>query len=181
MKKLMVSVFLNLLLIGALSRNTIVAAISTPTPSPSPSNISSFELFWPIVAGKTMGDSFYFAKTLKEGLRGKLIFGSAQKADYFVFLATKRVIEAEKLILEGKEDLAVKTLVQATKLLDKAVINVDQALAKGVPFQEQAVNMGNRLSNLETFIPNLITKAGKNKESLTKIFEKVVSLRVKLL
>lgn len=183
MRKTLITVSLVLLLLGVSFRWAVAASIPIPTstPTPGPLNVSSFELFWPIVAGKIEGDPFYFVKTLKENLRGKLIFGSAQKADYSVFLATKRIIEAEKLILEGKDDLAVKTLVQATKLLDKAVTNVDQALAKGVPFQEQAVNMGNRLSNLETFIPGLITKTGKNKDSLTKIFEKVISLKVKLL
>lgn len=183
MRRILIIIFLALLLLGILPKGTIAAPTlaPTPTPTPSPLNISSFELFWPIVAGKTTADPLYFFKTLKENLRGKLIFGSPQKADYSVFLATKRIIEAEKLILEGKSDLAEKTLVQATKQLDKATVNVSQALAKRVPFQEQAVNMGNRLSNLETFIPSLIVKADQNKESLTEILERVVSLKVKLL
>lgn len=183
MRKTLITIFLALLLLGVSFKSAVAASIPIPTSTPtsSPLNVSSFELFWPIVAGKTAGDPLYFIKTLKEELRGKLIFGSAQKADYSVFLATKRIIEAEKLIFERKDDLAEKTLVQTTKLLDKAAINVDQALTRGVPFQEQAVNMGNRLSNLETFIPSLIIKAGKNKDSLIKIFEKVISLKVKLL
>lgn len=160
--------------------SSLILAKETPAPTPV-AEISSFELFWPVVAGKTMSDSFYFVKSLKEGLREKLIFGSAQKADYSVFLATKRIVEAEKLILEGKSDLAGKTLIQAIKQLDKATINVNQALAKGISFQDQAISMSNRLSNLEAFIPGLITKANNNKESLTKILEKVTSLKVKLL
>lgn len=156
-----------------------ISAKETPVPTPVV-EVSSFELFWPVVAGKTMGDSFYFVKSLKENIRGKLIFGPAQKADYSIFLATKRIVEAEKLILEGKSDLAEKTLTQATRQLDKAEISMSQALTKGIPFQDQAANMGRQLSNLETFIPGLITKASNNKESLTKILEKVTSLKVKL-
>jgi len=183
MKKILIIIFLALLLFGILSKGTVATSIPTPisTPTPNPLSVSSFELFWPIVAGKTEGNSLYFVKTLKEGLRGKLIFGSAQKADYSIFLATKRVVEAEKLILEGKSDLAEKTLIRAIGQIDKATVNVDKALANKTPFQEQAVNMNNRLSNLEIFIPNLITKADKNKESLIKILEKVVSLKAKLL
>jgi len=179
MRRIVIGIFVSLLLIGFLPIN--VAAEVAPTPVSTPSAVTSFELFWPIVAGKTEGDSLYFIKTLKENLRGKLIFGVAQKADYSVFLATKRIVEAEKLIFEGKSDLAEKTLVRASRQIDKATVNVDKALASNTPFQEQAVNMGNRLSNLETFIPGLLLKGDKNKETLNKLQEKINSLKVKLL
>lgn len=171
MKKILVTLFVVLFLGGIYSKVVVATPISQITPVSV--SVNSFELFWPIVAGKTMGDSLYFVKTFKEGLHGKLIFGSVQKADYSVFLATKRIVEAEKLILEGKPDMAEKTLTQAIKQLDKATFCVGQALTKGIPFQEQAINMVNRLSNLETFIPELMLKADKNKEALSQVLKKV--------
>lgn len=65
--------------------------------------VSSFELFWPIVAGKVMGEPYYFLKNLKEDVREFLIFGSFGKADYNIKLSEKRTVEAEKLYLEKKD------------------------------------------------------------------------------
>ncbi|MFC1625807.1 DUF5667 domain-containing protein [Patescibacteria group bacterium] len=170
----------SVVLLTSFTKSVLAEDVATPVSTPS-SEVSSFEMFWPIVAGRTMGDSLYSLKSFKEKLRGVLIFGQAQKADYSVFLATKRIVEAEKLILEGKTDLVEKTLVEATKQIDKATVNVTQALATGNPFQEQAINMGNRLSNLEIFIPQLVLKADMNKDSLSKILEKISLLKAKLL
>jgi len=66
--------------------------------------VDSYELFWPMVAGKTTADGFvYKLKILKEDVRGYLIFGPVQKADYHVFRAAKRLLEAEKLLLDKKD------------------------------------------------------------------------------
>jgi len=73
--------------------------------------VDSYELFWPMVAGKTTADGFvYKLKILKEDVRGYLIFGPVQKADYHVFRAAKRLLEAEKLLLDKKDSLAQTTL-----------------------------------------------------------------------
>jgi len=142
--------------------------------------VNSFELFWPIVAGRTMGDPLYFLKNLKEGVRGWFIFGAPQKADYSIFLATKRVVEAEKLINEGEKDLADKTLARVVKQLEKAEQNLGKAFDKGTPFQDEATNIGNSLSNLEIFVPWLLLESDENKEILTKVLDKVVSLNQRL-
>ncbi len=90
---------------------TTVKTTPTPASSATPvANVDSFELFWPVVPGKTMGDTLYGLKIFKEKVRGFLIFGIPQKANYKVTLATKRVVEAEKLITDGKTDLANQTL-----------------------------------------------------------------------
>ena len=149
MKKIIISAFLTLMLIGVLSGN--VAA--------EPSNASSFELFWPIVAGKTAGDSTYKVKILKENLRGLVIFGQVQKADYAVFLAVKRVVEAEKLTNEGKNDLADKTLKAAEAQMVKANASIDKALASGTASQNKTTEIKNRLTNLEVFLPSLALKS----------------------
>lgn len=72
--------------------------------------MDSYEAFWPMVSGKLPGESMYQFKTLKENLRGALIFGSVQKSEYKIFIAAKRILEAEKLLSLSKNDLALKTL-----------------------------------------------------------------------
>src|SRR3989304_3599259 len=70
--------------------------------------VDSYELFWPMVAGKTTADGFvYTLKILKEDIRGYLIVGSAPRADYKVFLGVKRLLEAEKLLNDGKRLLSL--------------------------------------------------------------------------
>src|SRR3989344_8764716 len=81
----------------------LIKPVSAETDSATPSSeISSFILFWPLTAGKTEGDSFYFLKTTKEQVVGWFVFGNMKKADYAVLLGTKRILETEKLLKDGK-------------------------------------------------------------------------------
>ena len=139
-----------------------------PTTGPN-TQISSFELFWPVVAGKTAGDSFYSLKILKEKVRGFLIFGRPQKADYNVFLTVKRSVEAEKLLGEGKIDLANKTL-------DRAIAEVEKAnniVKEGVDLKKKADQMNNRLDNLEIFLPWLLEQHPDKTEKLDQLLDSV--------
>lgn len=85
------------------------AKITTPSPFPVTTSINSLEYFWPLAPGKTLEDHIYILKTLTEKVRGLLIFGKPEKVDYLLFLTTKRVLEAEKLINERKSSLADQT------------------------------------------------------------------------
>jgi len=109
---LVVSIFLLATLPNLVFAKTVVKVMPKPTPtaSPVPAPVNSFELFWPMVAGKTMQSKVYFLKTLKEDVRGFFIFGSAQKADYDIFLGIKRMLEAEALM---------KTKIQKMKLIQE--------------------------------------------------------------
>lgn len=72
--------------------------------SPSPvAVVNSFELFWPISAGKVAGESMYSLKILKENVRGMFIFNAGKKVDYLITLAQKRTVEVEKLYLDKKD------------------------------------------------------------------------------
>lgn len=139
--------------------------------------VNSFELFWPVVAGRTMGSPIYTIKLVKEKVRGALIFGKAQKAEYFVFLATKRVVEAEQLLGEGKSDLAAKTLGNATVLLDKSEASVSQA---GESISTVVDEMNKKLDNLETFLPSLASKNDGSKDSINGVLDKVRELHQKI-
>ncbi|MBX4205988.1 hypothetical protein KW795_02215 [Candidatus Microgenomates bacterium] len=145
---------------------TIVATYPKASPTPTPmAEVNSFEMFWPITAGKTLGESLYSLKTLKEDLRGALIFGRPQKAEYDTFVATKRLVEAEKLIKDNKLDLAEKTVDSANKKLTEA--NEILGSLKGTNLSSIADNVNNRLDRLTIFLDYLETKTnGSLKEKL---------------
>ncbi|KKR88185.1 MAG: hypothetical protein UU32_C0001G0021 [Candidatus Woesebacteria bacterium GW2011_GWB1_41_10] len=139
--------------------------------------VNSFELFWPISAGRTLGDSVYFLKSFKEILRGILIFGKPQKADYSIFLTVKRAVETEKLITEGKNELAVKTLGKMSKQLD--IANESISNSEGMA-QEVTNRINTRLDNLEVFLAWLVTKSEPVKGDLQSLLEQVKGLNQKI-
>lgn len=127
--------------------------------------VNSFELFWPMVAGRTRGDSLYAVKRIKEKVRGWLIFGQAEKADYAVFLGTKRVLEVEKLLGEGKNDLANKTMEDAK-----------EQFAKSGRILEQGVELGDLVHTMNGRIDNLLLLSKKlNLDDLTGELESLSS------
>jgi hypothetical protein len=144
----------------------VVGSALAPTPTPTPNEVSSFELFWPVSAGKTMGDSLYSLKILKEQVRGVLIFGAAQKSDYLVFLSTKRVVEAEKLLSDGKNDLATKTLDTSLSLLEKARVGWQKSKEAGVEAGPEKENISKQLTNLNTFFTFLSAKSSGDVRSI---------------
>lgn len=143
--------------------------------------VNSFELFWPIAAGKTVEDPIFFLKNLKEKVRGFLVFSPVKKANYAVFIGTKRVLEAEKLINEGKKDSAEKTFKLASSQFDKAQKNIDATLAVGGSFGEARSEMTKRLNNLETLLKWLIEKDTLGlKSGLEEVLSKVMLATSKL-
>lgn len=123
---------------------------------------SSYEMFYPMVAGKTVADGFvYKLKILKENIRGALIFGTTPKANYKVFLGTKRVLEAEKLLGEGKGVLASTTL-------DKSINEFEDAKVA------DTLDSKDRLENVISLITDLNKKYPSDQEIKSKL-EQVAS------
>lgn len=120
-------------------------------------DVNSFELFWPMVAGKSRGESLYSLKLFKEKIRGWLIFRPDLKANYEVFLGTKRVLEAEKLLNEAKTDFALITLDEAKGHFDTAISALNKARESdpGASVDPQALE---RLQNVDRLTKWLITK-----------------------
>lgn len=139
--------------------------------------INSFELFWPIVAGRTIDDPLYPLKSLKEKIRGWFIFGKPQKAEYAITLATKRVVEAEKLLGDGKKELAEKTLDKALTQLNEAERKIKRA---GGSLDNFVNEINNKLDNLEKFIPQLSSQNEDASEKLNFVLEKVKDLNKKV-
>lgn len=88
------------------SCSSIFAREVIPSPTPTLiaeqeynfSSMTTYELFWPIVAGKVPGDRFYQFKLWRDKLAGFLFFDRLKQSEYFKQLANKRLLEAEKLV-----------------------------------------------------------------------------------
>lgn len=145
----------------------VVVPLSYAQNTASPSAVSSFELFWPLTAGKTIDDSTYFLKSLKENIRGFLIFGVSEKANYAVLLATKRVLEAEKLQKENKKEKAEQTLKLALEQLERVEKNINVAKTDKKSLGTTLKVMQDRIANLENFLPQL--DLGEAKKVLEKV------------
>lgn len=157
-----------------------VASFSVSAASPI-NEINSFELFWPLVAGKTPDDPLYFLKSFKEKVRYMLIFSPARKADYSLFLATKRLLEYEKLLTGTKNDVSQKALNLAFDEFTQVEKNLSLALSKSESLGDLKSSMMNRLNNLDTFLEWLISKEELvNKSKIEEIFAKVQLLSKKL-
>lgn len=151
----------------------VTSPSAMPTPTAAPKEINSFELFWPVVAGKTIESKLYSLKIFKEDLRGLLIFGRSQKADYEVFLATKRVLEAEALVNNGKKDLGIKTLDRASDYIKRA----DDNLSSVSLSDENISETKKKLENLDIFLKWYENKSnGEVKNKLIWLHDKINSL-----
>lgn len=157
-------------------------AVTYPSPKPSliptpASEVNSFELFWPIVAGRTRGDSLYNLKTFKEKVRGYIIFGVPQKADYYALLVTKRSVEAEKLLKEGKDDIAKETINDALANLS----SIDKSVSDNSSFPSQTLlDFNLKMGKLETFLPWLSMNYKGAETELQDLFGKVKSLNTRI-
>lgn len=149
-------------------------AKTSPSASLAPAVINSNELFWPLSAGKTINESLYFLKTFKENLRGWLIFGNSQKADYSVFLGTKRVLEAQKLLSENKKEMADQTFDRALEQFEIARKNIEEASSKKILSSDNVATMKPRLSNLINFLPTFAS------DKANEVLQKVSDLNDKL-
>lgn len=132
----------------------ILLVVGTTSVSAS---VNSYELFYPMVAGKTVADGFvYKLKILKENIRGSLIFGAPQKSDYRVFLASKRLLESEKLLSEKKDDLALVTLdkvIMYLTLAKKSSENIKTLSTDMSKTHMSKIDVAKKLQEISRFAP----------------------------
>jgi hypothetical protein len=90
-------------------------------------SMNTYEMFWPITAGKVPGDSLYSLKTLRDKLVGILYFSKLKKSEYVKQLANKRLVEADRVLeLERYEhlkptlDRSIDQMKEGLALLDSA-------------------------------------------------------------
>lgn len=120
----------------------------------------SYELFWPIVAGRTVEDPLYTLKTLKEKIRGAFIFSDLKKAEYSLFLSEKRLVEFENLVKVKNDQTNAKKTLDALNKNHKAVVNyVEKAEKKNanvVALKQRILNsFGNQTLVLKDILNSL--------------------------
>lgn len=124
--------------------NNIIAVDATSSATPT----NSFELFWPLTAGKTRADAGYRFKIFKEELRKMFIIDSSARADYQIFLATKRLIEAENLWKRKNNKEATDSLKESYKSISEAKSEIEKSESVSI---NRKVNMINQLNNIILF------------------------------
>lgn len=137
LKRFFSSLLVGFLLLFLLTPVVALGQEEIPEATPSPTPVSSFELFWPIAAGKVPGEPLYFLKTIKWWVKEKLTFDEIKKADLHLLLSKKSVVEAEKLLLEKKDSQnAEKTLLKAVKEIKISVEIGKMAEANNKPVKD---------------------------------------------
>lgn len=82
---------------------------------------SSYELFYPIVAGKIPGDKWYGLKIIREKVVAIFLLEPNKKIEFHSSLSQKRLVEAEKLIVTNKNyPTGLTTLEESSKQLKLA-------------------------------------------------------------
>lgn len=159
-------------------------AVVTPSPSPSPTiaPVNSYELFWPISAGKVMGEKLYSLKLFKEWARELLIFSDLKKVDYNIALSEKRVVEAEKLFTVKKDyDNGKKTLEAAQQKREKALTLVGQAQGKGRYVADLVNRFTRSLENQRALLSYVATSVSSEaKDTISKNIDSLNSIIAKL-
>ncbi len=145
-------------------------------------HVDTFDLFWPVSAGKVMGDKLYFLKSFKEKVRELFIFGNYQKADFNILLAEKRFAESEKLLLENK-DVAnfSESLNAATQKGERAFAFIEQAGGEDqdvAPLRERIKTSLEKQKALLDYwkakgIENTTNAIDKNMQSITALLAKL--------
>lgn len=135
-------------------------ATASPTMAPTTQQVDSFELFWPIAAGKVRGETLYFLKSLKEKIRELLIFSNYKKGDYNITLSVKRTVEAEKLFVDKKDlENAGATLQEAQTKRDKAYELIQKARdEEGKEVKDLVYTLKNSLEKQKLLLESLIPK-----------------------
>lgn len=154
------------LFIAIFSFTNVLAQQPTTTDSSSEAiSVNSYELFWPITAGKTMGDSIYWLKSLKESFREMLIFGDLRKASYNLELSTKRVVEAEKLYLNDKDDTnGKKTLDAAQSKREKILKIISDLKSKNLGSRAIESNIAETFQRQKTLLQHIASNVSQDQK-----------------
>lgn len=95
------------------------ATAKQPSTNPEPVK-DSYTLFYPLVAGKVEGESLYFLKRIRDKITEILAFSDERKSEVTLTLATKKLLEAEKLLKEEKYEYANKAFNLFSGYLDSS-------------------------------------------------------------
>ncbi len=120
--------------------------------------VNSYELFWPIVPGRVMGDKLYSLKFLKEKLRESIIFSSFKKADYLIVISEKRLVESEFLYKNGNIKAGSETLSIAVKTWLRIRDLISQTKSSGTDVVNLQTRFANSLEKQSLVLEDLLIK-----------------------
>lgn len=148
-KKLLIFVLIGFTLV-------FVLVVAKPTLAYDTSKIEVLDDYNPTL----LPDSpFYFLKTWLEKIQELLTISSVSKAELYLKLANKRLVEAQKLMEKGKEDLAQKLLQKFEDRIQKAISKAEEAKGEG--------------KDVEELITRLTANSVRQQEVLAKVYDKV--------
>lgn len=116
-------IFFQLLLFPAFLSAQQKMVLESPSPAASAAieTIDVYAMFWPLVPGKTMGDSLYPLKLFKETIGEWFSFGDIKKVEFYIIMSEKRALEVNKLFMDNKDYTnGAKTLEANQQYLKKA-------------------------------------------------------------
>lgn len=179
MKLISKLVFVFILFVFSLSP---VSALTKAKSTPAPIEVNSYELFWPIVAGKVQGDKMYALKIFKEKLRGRLVFSNVKKAEYNTILSEKRLLEFEKLAITNKDfENSTKTLGVFKSTQEEAVNRLELAQKEGLDVTVTSQMISEVFDKEATLLQSILSKIDESqKESVTGAITNTASLSARL-
>lgn len=129
--------------------------------------VNSYELFFPIVAGTLPTDKKYIFKVLRDLVIPYFTQNTVKKVKIYTDISNKRLLEAEQMLLLGRNDLAENCLIKSAIFLKKAIKQAEKAN------KEDAVILVSftileTVSKQETFLPYL---ARDKEESILNLLE----------
>lgn len=162
--------------------NSFALTKINPKSTPQPIEVNSYELFWPIVAGRVHGDSLYSLKLFKENLRGRFIFSNLKKAEYNTVLSEKRIMEFEKLVLVNKDFTnSAKTLEILKKTQSKVVEEFILAKKEGLDTAQTTQIIMDAFDKEASLLQSILSKVEiSQKEAVTEAITNLASLGLNL-
>lgn len=139
--------------------------------------VNSYELFWPIVPGRVMGDKLYFLKLFKEKLRESVIMSSFKKADYLITISEKRLVEAEYLYKNGNIKAGSETLSVVVKTWLRVRNLLSQTKSTGTDVANLQIRFASSLEKQSLVLEDLLVKLqGKEMDGIKTSIDKAKEL-----
>ena len=140
--------------------------------------VDVYALFWPVVPGKTVADSMFWAKQLKENLGGVFSFGDINKSKYQIELSEKRLVEANKLFEDKDYTNAAKSLDLNKANRDEALKLMKKAREEKRKVDELTGRLVTSLENQETVLKYLVTQLPDDQKSKIEEILKDLTLQI---
>ncbi|MFC1687389.1 DUF5667 domain-containing protein [Patescibacteria group bacterium] len=151
-KVLLLSIIFSFVLVGTLSAQTVQASNSiNERVSTAIDEISD--------PGMLPDSPFYFLKGWWESIQLTFTFDDVKKAELFDKLASRKLLEAQKLVQKGEAELAEKHMEQFENRLQQMEQQIDKAQENG--------------KDLEALIEKLEANSLRQQEVLSDVYEKV--------